>query len=154
MSTSLIVMKCFSYLICIFVNNWILNCQSLIFKTRRKEPPGQPLLGNGNSVNLPFYLNSSYTHISKQIYLLSKKIHGILGCCLNKSVDYDNFVAVNNLTIIFYTKLTKIWFSIIMIQAITYMAQILAKGNHSNNVAYAQRPCSRFHWKVIAWSRW
>ena len=60
------------------------------------------------------------------MYLSSKKIHGILGCSLNKSVDYSNFEAVNNLTIIFYTKLTKIWFSIIMIilifniKAITY----------------------------------
>ena len=55
------------------------------------------------------------------IYLFSKQIHGILGCSLNKSVDFDNFVTVNNLAIIFYTVLTKIWFSIIMIQAITYM---------------------------------
>ena len=41
------------------------------------------------------------------IYLFSKQIHGILGCSLNKSVDFDNFVTVNNLAIIFYTVLTK-----------------------------------------------
>ena len=89
-------------------------------KTRRKELPGHPLLGNGNSVNLSFYLNHRYIHISKQIleYIFH---HVILGCSLDNSVDYDNFAAVNNLTIIFCTKLTKIWFSIIMIQAITYM---------------------------------
>ena len=57
------------------------------------------ILGNSNCVNLSFYLNHCYTHISKQIleYLLSKQIHAILGCSFDKSVDYDNFAAVNNL---------------------------------------------------------
>ena len=55
------------------------------------------------------------------IYLFPKQIYGILGCSLHKSVDFRNFATVNNLTIIFYTVLTKIWFSVIMIQAITYM---------------------------------
>ena len=55
------------------------------------------------------------------IYLSSKQIRGILRCSLDKSVDYDNFAAVNNLNIFFCTKLTKICFSIIKIQAITYM---------------------------------
>ena len=58
-SKSLIVMKCFKYLIFVFVKHWILNCQSLILKTRRKELPGHPLLGNGNTVNLSIYLNNS-----------------------------------------------------------------------------------------------
>ena len=62
-----------------------------------------------------------YLQTNIRIYLSSKQIHGILGCSLNKSVDFGNFAAVNNLTIIFYTMLTKIWFFIIMIQAITYM---------------------------------
>ena len=53
-----------------------------------------------------------YLQTNIRIYLSSKQIHGILGCSLDKSVD---------LTIIFYTMLTKIWFFIIMIQAIAYM---------------------------------
>ena len=36
------------------------------------------------------------------------KSYEILGCSLDKSVDFVNFAAVNNLTIIFYTMLTKI----------------------------------------------
>ena len=43
-----------------------------------------------------------------RIYLFSKQIRGILGCSLDKSLDFDNFVTVNNLDIIFYTVLTKI----------------------------------------------
>ena len=72
--------------------------------------PDYPLLGKGDSVNLSFYLNHCYTHISKQIleyiFLLNKcMLNGILGYSLDKSVDYSNSAAVNNLTIIFYTKL-------------------------------------------------
>ena len=95
-------------------------------KTRRKELPEHPLLDNGNSVNLSFYLNHYYTHISKQIveyifslnkYIeswdavlinqLTSPIHGIQGCTLDKSVELANFAEVNNLTTIFYTVLTK-----------------------------------------------
>ena len=63
------------------------------------------------------------------MYLSSKQIHGILGCSLDKSVDFDNFAAVNNLAIIFYTNLTKIWFSAIMIQTITYMTYLFTVSN-------------------------
>ena len=94
------------------------------------------------SVNLSFYLNHCYTHISKQIleYIsrLNKYMHGILGCSLDKSVDYDNFAAVNNLTIIFCTKLTKIWFSIIMIQAITYMTYWFTVANTGQRDSFHQ----------------
>ena len=94
-------------------------------KTRRKELPDQPLLGNGNSVNLSLYLNHCYTHISKQIleyiFLLNKYIESWDAVLINQ-LTTAIFAAVNNLTIIFYTKLrpTKVWFSIFMIQAITY----------------------------------
>ena len=124
-------------------------------KTRRKELPGHPLLGNGNSVNLSFYLNRRYTHICKQIleYIFRLiKYSESWDAVLIKSVDYDNFAAVDNLTIIFYTKLTKIWSSVIMFQAITYITYWFTVANHSTNLAYARRPYSRFHWKVMAWS--
>ena len=62
-----------------------------------------------------------YLETNIGIYRFSKEIHRILGYSLDKSIDFPNFAAVNNLTIIFYTVLTKIWFSIIMIQVITYM---------------------------------
>ena len=40
-----------------------------------KELPGHPLLANSNSVNLSFYLNHYYAHISKQVleYIFSLK---------------------------------------------------------------------------------
>ena len=118
----------------------------LQLKTRRKELSGHPflILGNSNCVNFSFYLNHRYTHISKQmleyIFRLNKyKIHGILGySSLDKSVDYDNFAAVNNLTIIFCTKLTKIWFSIIKIQAITYMTYWFTVANTGQKKASHQ----------------
>ena len=62
-----------------------------------------------------------YLETNIGIYRFSKEIHRILGYSLDKSIDFPNFAAVNNLTIIFYTVLTKIWFSVIMIQVITYM---------------------------------
>ena len=149
----------FQVLICVFVKHWILNCQSLILKTRRKELPGHPLLGNGNSVNLSFYLNHCYTHICKQmleyIFRLNKYMKS-WGCILDKSVDYDNFAAVNNLNI-FYTKLTKIWFYIIMIQAITCMTYWFTVTNTGQKKPFHQSCiCSKTmqqislkgHWKV------
>ena len=84
-------------------------------KTRRKEIPDYPLLGNGDSVNLSFYLNHCYTHISKQIleyiFLLNKcMLHGILGCSLDKSVDYSNFAALNNIASFFIQILNLIFY--------------------------------------------
>ena len=59
-----IVMKYFKNFC--FVEHWILNCHAWL-KTKKKKLPGHPLLANGNSINLSFYLNHYYTHISKQI---------------------------------------------------------------------------------------
>ena len=73
-----------------------------------------------------------------RIHLSSKQIHGILRCTLDKSVDYDNFVAVNKLTIIFCTKFTKIWFSIIMIQAITCMTYWFTVANSGQEKPFHQ----------------
>ena len=72
-------------------------------------------------MNLFKSLLHQYPSTNIGIYLFPKQIYGILGYSLHKSVDFRNFATVNNLTIIFYTVLTKIWFSVIMIQAITYM---------------------------------
>ena len=54
-------------------------------------------------------------HLSKMISSFTSngqevvgESYGILRCSLDKSVDFVNFAAVNNLTIIFYTVLTKI----------------------------------------------
>ena len=132
-------MKRFKYLICVFVKHWILKCLDW-------KPGGKNylllVLGNGNSVNLSFSLNHRYTQISNQIleyiFRLDKYLHGILGCSLDKSVDYDNFAAVNNLTIIFCTKLTKIWFSIIKIQAITYMTYWFTVANTGQRKPFHQ----------------
>ena len=68
-SKSLIVMKCLKYLMCVFVKHWILNCQNkLDWKPGGKNYVATlSYLGNGKSVNLSFYLNHCYTHISKQI---------------------------------------------------------------------------------------
>ena len=62
------------------------------------------------------WLNTAET---EYIFPLTKYLESWDGV-LN-SVDFTNFAAVNNLIIIFYTVLTNIWFSIVMIQAITYM---------------------------------
>ena len=80
----------------------------------------------------------TYPSTNIGIYLPSKQIHGILECSLDKSIDYSNFAAVNNLTIIFYTKLTKIWFSIIMIQAITYMTYWFTVANTGQRKPFHQ----------------
>ena len=114
-------MKSFKYSINILLNSEYWTAKAWL-KTRRKELPGHSLLGNGNRENLSFYLSHYYTHIFKQIlkYIFSLNKY-MLECNLGKSVDFINFAAVNNLTIIFYTVLTKIWFSIIMIQAIRDM---------------------------------
>ena len=119
-------MKCFKYLICVFVKHLDIELWKLNWKP-----------GGKNYLNLSFYFNHRYIHISKQIleYLFH---HGILGCSLDNSVDYDNFAAVNNLTIIFYTKLTKIWFSIIMIQAITYMTYWFTVANTGQRKPFHQ----------------
>ena len=88
--------------------------------------PDHPVIGNGNNVNLPFYLNHYYPHNSKQIleyiFSLNKYMESWDEVLINQLTLAGNFATVNNLTIIFYTVLTKIWFSVIMIQAITYMA--------------------------------
>ena len=114
-SKILIVMKCFKYSIYVWLN--IYWTAKAWLKTRRKELPGHPLLTNGNSVNLSFYLNHYYSHIYKQIleYIFPKQIHWVLGCSLDKSVYFTNFAAVNNLNIVLYTALTKadyllLWF--------------------------------------------
>ena len=86
---SLIVMKCPKYLMCVFVKHWILNCQ-----TKLDWKPGgkkwRPFLGNGNSVNFPFYLNHCYTHVSKKIveYIF----------LLNKYMESCDTVLINQLT--------------------------------------------------------
>ena len=54
------------YLVCNLLNTEQWAAKAWL-KTRKKKLPGCPLLGNGNSVNLPFYLNHYYTHISKEI---------------------------------------------------------------------------------------
>ena len=64
-SKSLIVMKCFKYLICVLVKHWILNCQSLIENQEERTTWPRPPRQNGNSVNLSFYFNHRYIHISK-----------------------------------------------------------------------------------------
>ena len=88
-SKSLIVMMCFKYLICVLLNTEYWTAKAWL-KTRRKELPGHPLLGNGNSVNLSFYLNHYNTHISKQIlkYIFA----------LNKYMESWNAVLINQLT--------------------------------------------------------
>ena len=107
---------------------------------------------------ISFYLNHRYTHISKQIleyiFFLNKYMESWDAVLMD---DYDNFAAVNNLTINFCAKLTKIWFSIIMIQAITHMTYWFTVANTQRRKLFDQsctnagRPCSRF-WKFIAWS--
>ena len=143
-----------------FVKHGILNCQ-IWLKTRRKDKKRTdwlPLLGNVNNVNLSFCLNHYYTHSSKQIleyiFFLNKYMESWDAVLMD---DYDNFAAVNNLTINFCAKLTKIWFSIIMIQAITHMTYWFTVANTERRKLFDQsctnagRPCSRF-WKFIAWS--
>ena len=80
----------------------------------------------------------TYPSTNIGIYLPSKQIHGILECSLDKSIDYSNFAAVNNLTIIFYTKLTKIWLSIIMIQTITHMTYWFTVANTGQRKPFHQ----------------
>ena len=135
----------FKYLICVSVKHWILNCPKAWLKTRRKELPGHPLLilGNSNCVNLSFYLNHCYTHIPKQIlkyiFCLNKYMESWNAVLINQlSVDYDNFSAVNNLIIIFCTKLTKIWFCIIMIQAITCLTYLFTVANTGKRKPFHQ----------------
>ena len=88
-SKSLIVMKCLKYLICVFLDTEYWTAKVWL-KTRRKELPCHPLQGNGNNVNLSFYLNHCYTHISKQIleYIFS----------LNKYMEFWDAVLINQLT--------------------------------------------------------
>ena len=113
-------------------------------KTRRKdiELPKLDWKPWGNYLATQMILFKSLLHpylfTNIGISLSSKQIHGILGCSLDKSVDYDNFAAVNNLTIIFCTKLTKIWFSIIMIQAITYMTYWFTVANTGQRKPFHQ----------------
>ena len=132
-SKSLKVMKCFKYLICVLLNTEYWTAKAWL-KTRRKELPGYPLLDHGSSVNLSFYLSHYYTHISKQIlqyiFLLNK-----------------------------YLEFTKIWFSIILIQAITCMTYWFTVAKTCQRKPFYQicicskTTCCRFHWNlVIAWS--
>ena len=80
-SKSLIVMTCFKYLICVLLNTKYWTAKAWL-KTRRKDKnylANPSYLGNGNTVNLSFYLNYYYTHISKQIlqyilYILQQQI--------------------------------------------------------------------------------
>ena len=106
-----------------FVKHWILNCQSLI-ENQEERTTWPPPTRQWQQCKFVISFKPSlhpYLKTNIGICLSSKQIYEILGCSLDKSVDYGNFAAVNNLTIIFYTKLTKIWFSIIMIKAIIYM---------------------------------
>ena len=106
-SKSLIVMNCFKYLIRILLNNEYWTAKASL-KSRRKDLPDHPLLGNGNSVNLSFYLNLYCTHISKQIlwYIFSlNKCMESWDVVLIKQLIFANFAAVNNLTISAYENL-------------------------------------------------
>ena len=109
-----------------FVRHWILHCQSLIENRRRDKkitwPPPPRQWQQYKFVTICLTTNIG-------ICLFSKQIHGILGCSLDKSIDFGNFPTENNLTIVFYTVLTKIWFSISMIQAITHQLQVYCRKN-------------------------
>ena len=89
-SKSLIVMKCFKYLICVFVKHWILNCQCLIENQEEITTWPPPPRQNGNSVNLPFYLNHCYIYISKQILEYISR--------LNKYMESWDAALINQLT--------------------------------------------------------
>ena len=92
-SKSLIVMKFFKYLICIFFNTELYYWTAKAWlKIRRKKLRGHPILilGNGSCVKFSFYLNHRYNHTSKQI------LEHIF--CLNKYMESWDAILINQLT--------------------------------------------------------